>query len=137
MSLLHSRLRVDTHMAWRLGVAVTLAAIAFVLSGAATAAAPPPVLTPPEVRSSPAQFIVVAVANPVTARPGAVGGTAHGYGSSTNYRVSASATAIIREITTQYSLTRVSEWPIDELQMHCVLFRIPPGTTREAIIEKL
>ena len=79
----------------------------------------------------------MAVANPVTGRPGAVGGTAHGYGSSTNYRVSASATAIIREITKQYSLTRVSEWPIDELQMHCVLFRIPPGTTREAIIEKL
>jgi len=136
MSLSPNRLRVDTHMDWRLGVAVTLAAIAIALSGAATAA-PPPVLTPPEVRSSPAQFIVVAVANPVTGRPGAVGGTAHGYGSSNNYRVSASATATIREITTQYSLTRVSEWPIDELQMHCVLFRIPPGTTREAIIEKL
>ena len=80
---------------------------------------------------------MVAVANPVTARPGAVGGTAHGYGANTNYRVSASATALIRELVSQYSLTRVSEWPIDELQMHCVLFRIPPGTTREAIIEKL
>ncbi|HYJ41105.1 MAG TPA: S8 family serine peptidase [Steroidobacteraceae bacterium] len=136
MSLSPNRLRADTHMDWRLGVAVTLAALAFALSGGAIAAAPP-VLTPPEVRSDPAQFIVVAVANPVTGRPGAVGGTAHGYGSSTNYRVSASATAIIREITSRYSLTRVSEWPIDELQMHCVLFRIPPGTTREAIIEKL
>jgi len=73
----------------------------------------------------------------VASRPGAVGGTAHGYGSSTNYRVSASATAAIRDIAARYSLTRVSEWPIDELQMHCVLFRIPPGTTREAIIEKL
>ena len=31
----------------------------------------------------------------------------------------------------------MSEWPIEQLQMHCVLFRIPPGTTREAIIEKL
>jgi subtilisin family serine protease len=123
-------------MVWRLGIAVALAAIAFVLSGAATAA-PPPVLTPPEVRTAPAQFIVVAVANPVAGRPGAVGGTAHGYGANTNYRVSASATALIREISKQYSLTRVSEWPIDELQMHCVLFRIPPGTTREAIIEKL
>jgi subtilisin family serine protease len=123
-------------MVWRLGIAVALAAIAFVLSGAATAA-PPPVLTPPEVRTAPAQFIVVAVANPVAGRPSAVGGTAHGYGGSTNYRVGASAAAIIREITKQYSLTRVSEWPIDELQMHCVLFRIPPGTTREAIIEKL
>jgi subtilisin family serine protease len=123
-------------MDWRLGVAVTLAALAFALTRVATAA-PPPVLTPPEVRAAPAQFIVVAVANPVASRPAAVGGTAHGYGSSTNYRVSASATSTIREIARQYSLTRVSEWPIDELQMHCVLFRIPPGTTREAIIEKL
>ena len=136
MSRSHNRSRVDIRLACRFGVAVALAAIAFVLAGVATAAQPP-VLTPPEVRTAPAQFIVVAVANPVASRPGAVGGTAHGYGSSTNYRVSASATAAIRDIAAQYSLTRVSEWPIDELQMHCVLFRIPPGTTREAIIEKL
>jgi subtilisin family serine protease len=79
----------------------------------------------------------VAVANPVTGRPGAVGGTAHGYGNDTNYRVSASATTTLREIARQYSLTLVSEWPIEQLQIHCVLFRIPPGTTREAMIEKL
>jgi subtilisin family serine protease len=136
MSASHNRLRVETLASWRLGVAVTLAAIAFVLSGAATAA-PPPVHTPPEVRTAPAQFIVVAIANPVTGRPAAVGGTAHGYGTATNYRVSASATAVIRDIASQYSLTRISEWPIEQLQMHCVLFRIPPGTTREAVIEKL
>ncbi|HEY6126230.1 MAG TPA: S8 family serine peptidase [Steroidobacteraceae bacterium] len=135
MSRSHNRLRVDSRANWRLAIALTLAA-AFALSRAATAA-PPPVLTPPEVRTAPAQFIVVAVANPVTGRPGAVGGTAHGYGTTTNYRVSASATATIRDIASQYSLTRVSEWPIEQLNMHCVLFRIPPGTTREAMIEKL
>ena len=136
MSALRNRLHVDlTRHAWRLGVALTLAA-ALVLCGAARAA-PPPVLTPPEVRSAPGQFIVVAVANPVTGRPGAVGGTAHGYGTGTNYRVSASATTTLRDIARQYSLTQVSEWPIEQLQMHCVLFRIPPGTTREAIVEKL
>ena len=43
----------------------------------------------------------------------------------------------MRDIARQYSLTLVSEWPIEQLQMHCVLFRIPPGTTREAMIEKL
>jgi len=129
-------LRVDARRDWRFGIAVALAAVACVLGGAATAAQPP-VLTPPEVRTAPAQFIVVAVANPVASRPAAVGGTAHGYGSGTNYRVSASAAAVIRDIARQHSLTRVSEWPIDQLQMHCVLFRIPPGTTREAIIGKL
>src|SRR6188768_818667 len=135
MSLSLSRLHIDlTRHVWRLGIAVALAAAALVLCGAATAA-PPPVLTPPEVRSAPGQFIVVA--NPVTGRPGAVGGTAHGYGSGTNYRVSASAANTLREIARQYSLTAVSEWPIEQLKMHCVLFRIPPGTTREAVVEKL
>jgi subtilisin family serine protease len=132
-----SRLRVEfTRQLWRPGLALGLAAAALLLGGAASAASPP-VLSPPEVRSTPTQFIVVAVANPVTGRPGAVGGTAHGYGGSTNYRVSASATTALREIARQFSLTLVSEWPIEQLQMHCVLLRIPPGTTREAMIGRL
>jgi subtilisin family serine protease len=137
MSALRSRLHVDaSRRARRRGVAVALAAAALVLCGTASAA-PLPVLTPPEVRSDAGQFIVLAVANPVTGRPGAVGGTAHGYGTGTNYRVSASATTTLREIARQFSLTLVSEWPIEQLQMQCVLFRIPPGTTREAMIGKL
>jgi len=121
---------------WRLCAALLLAARAFALPEAATAA-PPEVRTPDEVRTAPTQFIVVAVANPVTGRPAAVGGTAHGYGTTTNYRVSATASAVIKDLSRRYSLTLVSEWPIEQLQMHCVLFRIPPGTTREAVIEKL
>src|SRR4051794_19048779 len=133
MSASHNRSLVE--FAKRLALAGLLAAGALTL--AARAGAADPVLTPPEVRTAPAQFIVVAVANPVTGRPAAVGGTAHGYGTTTNYRVSATATALIRELARTYSLTLVSEWPIEQLQMHCVLFRIPPGTTREAVIEKL
>jgi subtilisin family serine protease len=117
-------------------LAAALAAFACLTAGTG-AAATPPVLTPAEVRSAPGQFIVVAVNNPVSARPGAVGGTAHGYGNTSNYRVSASAASVIAELAQQYSLTRVSEWPIEQLTMHCVLFRIPPGTTREAVIERL
>jgi subtilisin family serine protease len=120
----------------RVVASCALALAALALNGVASAANPP-VHTPPEVRTAPAQFIVVAVANPVSGRPAAVGGTAHGYGGASNYRVGATATAQIREIAREYSLTLVSEWPIEQLRMHCVLFRIPPGTTREAMIEKL
>ena len=75
MSVSRNRLHVDlTRHVWRLGIAAALAAVVLVLCGASSAAEPP-VLTPPEVRSAPGQFIVVAVANPVTGRPGAVGGT--------------------------------------------------------------
>ena len=120
----------------RVCAALMLAARAFAVPDAATAA-PPEVRTPEEVRTAPTQFVVVAVANPVTGRPAAVGGTAHGYGTTTNYRVSATASSLVNELARKYSLTLVSEWPIEQLQMHCVLFRIPPGTTREAVIEKL
>jgi subtilisin family serine protease len=121
---------------WRVAAAMLLAACAGVLSDPATAA-PPEVRPPAEVRANPSQFVVVAVANPVTGRPAAVGGTAHGYGSTTNYRVGATASSLIRDLARRHSLTLVSEWPIEQLQMHCVLFRIPPGTTREAVIQKL
>ncbi len=122
--------------ALRLLLAIALVLVVSALA-AAVIAAEPPVLTPNEVRTAPTQYIVVAVSNPVSGRPGAVGGTAHGYGSGSNYRVSAAAAASVRDLAKQYSLTRVSEWPIEQLGMHCVLFRIPPGTTREAVIEKL
>lgn len=137
MSVSPSRLLADPRLRIaRFLIAAALAALVFISSRAAVAAQPE-VRTPPEVRREPTQFIVVAVANPVTGRPAAVGGTAHGYGTGSNYRVSATASTQIREIARQYSLTLVSEWPIEQLQMHCVLFRIPPGTTREAMIEKL
>src|SRR6185295_13492105 len=128
--------RIELRHAFRLCVGAALATLALLSPQFATAA-PAEVRTPEEVRTQPNQFIVVAVANPVTGRPAAVGGTAHGYGTTTNYRVSASASSVIRELGRNYSLTLVSEWPIEQLQMHCVLFRIPPGTTREAMVEKL
>src|SRR5689334_4771169 len=133
MSASPSRSLAELHFAGKSALACALATLALFLVSSAFAA--DPVRPPPEVRSAPSQFIVVAVANPVTGRPAAVGGTAHGYGTTTNYRISASAAALIRELGRAYALTLVSEWPIEQLQMHCVLFRIPPGTTREAVIE--
>ena len=98
MSRLPSPSRADRRFpGWRLCAALLLAAHAFAMTDAATAA-PPEVRTPDEVRTAPGQFIVVAVANPVTGRPAAVGGTAHGYGTTTNYRVSATASAVIRDL---------------------------------------
>ena len=67
-----SHLRLTRHLR-RLCAAFALATLACVAPGAATGA-PPEVRPPEEVRTAPAQFIVIAVANPVTGRPAAVGG---------------------------------------------------------------
>jgi len=71
------------------------------------AAAPPEVRTPAEVRTDPNRFVVVAVANPVTGRPAAVGGTAHGYGTTTNYRISATGFADPRPGAQTFTHARV------------------------------
>jgi subtilisin family serine protease len=141
MSVLPNQSPVETAplvwaLAGRWAATAFLTALAFLAPGGLRAAVPP-VIAPVEARNAPGQFVIVAVANPVTGRPAAVGGTAHGYGSTTNYRIGASAAAVIRSLANSYALTPVSEWPIAQLQMHCALFRIPPGTTREAVLQKL
>jgi subtilisin family serine protease len=135
MSRSHNRLRTERRRRVRLAAALVMSWVASLLVASTLAATP--VHAPAEVRGAPGQFVVVALDNPVAGRPGAVGGTAHGYGSGSNYRVSPAAASRVRELADQYSLTRVSEWPIERLGMHCVLFRIPPGTTREAVIGRL
>ena len=139
MSRSPSRLRVDlTRHAWRLGVAATLAAVALALCGAATAAAAAGADAARGAQrarrssSSSRSPIRSPADRPRSAAPRTATAPV------TNYRVSASATALIREHrAANIRSRRVSEWPIEQLQMHCVLFRIPPGTTREAVIEKL
>jgi hypothetical protein len=141
MSASRNRSPAESRRAGIAGAAGAFAALLLALGSPAAVARDPvataPVRPPAEVRTAPDRFIVVAVANPVSSRPAAVGGTAHGYGGGSNYRVGAVATARMRALARDYSLTLVSEWPIESLRMHCVLFRIPPGTTREAVLEKL
>src|SRR5690606_21099644 len=96
-----------------------------------------PTLAPPEIRSEPERHVVVTIANPQSTRPGAVGGTAHGYGPSRGYRVSASAAAVVKELSRAYTLTPVAEWPIEALEVHCIVFRIPASATRDEVLRVL
>lgn len=113
----------------------TLIVICPLLSIAAYGAAPG--LMSAEARAQPEQFIVVTVANPQAARPGTVGGTARGYRGTGNYRVGPAAAALVSELSREYDLTSVSEWPIEQLQVHCVVFRIAPGASRDQVLESL
>jgi subtilisin family serine protease len=96
-----------------------------------------PALAPPEVRAEPERYVVVTIANPQTARPGAVGGTTRGYSAAGGYRISARAAAVVRELSNRYSLKAVSEWPIEALQVHCIVFRIPENASRDSVLEAL
>jgi subtilisin family serine protease len=94
-------------------------------------------LAPRDSQVAPDRYVVVTIANPQTSRPGAVGGTAHGYGASGGYRVSAAAAAVAKDLSKRYSLTPVAEWPIETLQMHCIVFKIASDTPREDVLRSL
>jgi subtilisin family serine protease len=109
--------------------------VVMVIATASYAAAP--TLMPEDARSDPSQFIVVTIANPQTARSGTVGGTTRGYQGTGGYRASPAAAAVVRDLSRDYSLTSVSEWPIETLQVHCIVFKVSEGATREEVLEKL
>jgi subtilisin family serine protease len=95
------------------------AAIASVAILAAYALAAPPA-------QAPLPRIVVAFANHAHSAPGAAGATGSHYGGG-GYRVSQSAQAQARRVAAAYSLREVASWPIQALEMHCVVFEITNG----------
>lgn len=88
-------------------------------------------------RSDDSRFIVVAVANePVTTLLRS-GGTPRTYGGGSGYAVSDAARRGLKALARQYRLQQVSAWPIALLRMHCAVFAIPEGATREQLLAQL
>lgn len=111
-----------------------LIALAHLMANGAHAA---PALMSLEARAQSEQLIVVTVANRPAVRGGGVGGTVRGYQSTGSYRASAAAQALVEQLGREYTLSLVSEWPIESLQVHCVVFRIGPDRTRESVLAAL
>ncbi len=94
-------------------------------------------LAPRDAQVAPDKYVVVTIANPQSSRAAAVGGTAHGYGANGGYRVSAAAATTAKDLAQRYSLTAVAEWPIETLQMHCIVYRIGSNASRDEVLRTL
>ena len=88
-------------------------------------------------RTDASNFIVVAVANDPGQRPLFAGGTSRGYAASDGYSVSDGARRTMRAVAGKYRLQAVAAWPIQLLRMHCAVFALPAGSTREAVLQQL
>ncbi len=96
-----------------------------------------PALMSADARAQPEQYIVVTVANRGVVRAGGVGSTVRGYQGAASYRASPAAKALIEQLGREHALSLISEWPIEALQVHCVVFRIGPGASRESVLVAL
>ena len=92
---------------------------------------------PVQARADPARFVVITVRNdaePAVATPGS---TPRGYGGAGVYYVSADARATAHSLERDYRLREVSAWPIQSLQVHCIVVRLPDLTPRATLIAQL
>lgn len=91
----------------------------------------------PTVAGDAQRLIVVTLANPVGTRIRGAGFTWRGWGLSGGYRVAPEADGGRSELSADYGLEPVDDWPIALLGVHCVVYRIAPGDARETLLRRL
>jgi subtilisin family serine protease len=91
---------------------------------------------PLSVREHPENFVVVTVRNDMNGVSTRAGSTPRGYERS-NYGPSAFARDAVSAIARDYRLDEVSGWPIAELGIHCVVFRVPDSAQVSLMLDRL
>lgn len=118
-------------------VLASLFASAFLAACTGPASRPSIAHIPEEMRSTPDRYVLVTVRNQPAALPTRAGSTPRGYDSIATYGVSAEARRTARAIAAEYGLQEAAAWPIRALRVHCLVYRIPDGQDRDAIVARL
>ncbi len=119
-------------------IRITLWLLALVLAGCAGLT---PVATtvrlPEDARAHPERYVVVTVSN----APGVVNSyaasTPRGYGGQGPYRAGADALALARRIAADHRLHEVAAWPIELLDVHCLVYELSEGAQRDDVLAAL
>jgi hypothetical protein len=117
---------------------LTAVVLAVTLTGcAAHPLRPAPAMLPAEVQADPERYLVVTLSNATAPLPMRAGSNKRGYGAAGAYSVSGSAQSMALGIAADYDLVEVAAWPIAVLRVHCLVFRIPAGAARDALLARL
>jgi hypothetical protein len=114
-------------------VLCSLLGCALVASLAACASAPvrpPERPMPDELRVAPERYLVVTVHDPRRPRGPGYGGRAS-YGPGSRARQTAAA------IANDYGLHEAASWPITLLEVHCIVYALPPATDPDELLARL
>lgn len=108
------------------------------LVGCASIAPRMPITTlPAGARADPDRYVIVTVRNIAAPLPSYAGSTPRGYAGSAAYSVSSAAQSVARAIAADYGLQQVAAWPIAVLRVHCLVYRLPEGAARDAMLARL
>ena len=126
---------------WRTLATVALGALAVAACMSppisATAEAKPVAESDAAMRTDSSRYIVLAVDNPLENPAGRAGSTMGGYGPVPRYLLGSRAAGTLSAIAQEHGLREAAGWPIATLGWHCVVFELPPGSSREAVLAAL
>jgi subtilisin family serine protease len=113
---------------------------AAVLWLAACSSSPPlrtSAMLPQSARDSPQRFVVLTVRNPVTLPASRAASSPRGYDNLGPYMAGSIARSVGRTLAADYRLREAATWPIALLDVHCLVYELPAGADRAALIEAL
>lgn len=117
--------------------ALLTTAVACVVGCASTSGGLPSPPLPASARTEPDQYLLVTVRNEPAPLLSRAGSTLRGYDGAASYAVSGTARSLAHAIAADYKMQEVTGWPIAALRVHCILYRIPLGGTRNGLLVRL
>ncbi len=90
-----------------------------------------------QMQQSEALMVLVTVKNPLEAAPIRAASGLRGYDTLPVYAAGERARAASAAIAAQYGLQNVAEWPITALRVHCLVYKVPEGGSREQMLAAL
>lgn len=89
------------------------------------------------IRHHPERFVVITLRNTEPMPSARVGSSPRDYGSAMQYAVAPRTRATAHELATHYKLKPVREWPIAQLRVHCIVYRMDAGESQSALLRRL
>lgn len=89
------------------------------------------------MREQPDRFVIVTLRNDSTPVATRAGSTLRGYDTAARYSAGPAARAMAHALASDYRLREVSSWPIATLDVHCIVFELPPNSAGDAVLARL
>jgi len=94
-------------------------------------------VAPDEAGMAVERQIIVAVHDEHSRKQSRAGALSKAYGGRRQYRGSTQSRRQMAELARRHGLRSVASWPIQMLDLYCVVFEIPPGRDREELIMEI
>ena len=89
------------------------------------------------IRSHPERFVLITLHNDPGEPSIRAGSSPREYGPAMQYATAPRTRATAREIETDYNLIPVREWPIAQLSVHCIVYRLPGDAPQADVLNRL